>query len=153
MKLKNFLYVFSIVVFLPLISCNDEACCELEPEGDNKPLAGVWQLFESGYSPGGGYIVVEVAADPPLLITFNEDGTVISNMEGMEEYKFYALVDDPYQDGQFIAFFKNKPTNDDLEAEVFDLSYSFEITGDELKLYYRFCIEGCHLGFKRLEEN
>lgn len=122
-------------------------------EKDNSPiiqstgeLTGWWLLYETGYSPGVGYIVEAVSPKPPQVLVFEEE-EMSSSINELEDFKFYKVSTDTVTQTEFVALYKNKPT---LQNDESSPTYSFLITGDTLKLYFRYCYEGCHLGFKRI---
>ncbi len=139
MRFLNFIiFPFLIIV---LNSCD---------ENDDNPtteLTGSWLLYEKGYSPGGEYIVEAVPPTPAQVLIFEEE-EMSSSVGGLEDFKFYEVSIDTVTQTEFLALYKNKPSGQDDESSP---TYLFEITGDTLKLYFRYCIEGCHLAFRRIK--
>jgi hypothetical protein len=140
----------NLVVNLPIIliaflalSCNEKDCCVgLEKEGSDQ-LTGSWLLFERGYSPGAGYIIEPVSAVPPQTIEFKSNGEISCSVSGLTEYKFYSVK------GDVVGLFKSDP-GPSPDSLAFTHSYNFSFEDGNLKLSYRYCIEGCHLGFKKV---
>jgi hypothetical protein len=125
-------------------ACEEERNCCVILKTDE--LQGTWLLFETGYSPGGGNIVEDIPAIPVQTIKF-EDGTIVSTTQGMEEIRFYKILSDTvHNNSPYLAFYKDDPEIDSPLSTV-----SFELQNSILKLSSRWCIEGCHMGLKRLE--
>jgi hypothetical protein len=141
----------TLVAYLPIIliaflalSCDEKDCCVgREKEGTNQ-LCGSWLLFERGYSPGTEYIINPVSPVPPQIIQFKSNGELSSSVSGWEEYEFYFVRDN------FVGLFKNDP-GPSPDSLAFTNSYLIQFEDGVLKLWYRYCIEGCHLGFKMVE--
>ena len=132
-----------LIAFLAL-SCNEKDCCVgLEKEGSDQ-LVGSWLLFERGYSPGAGYIIEPVSAVPPQIIEFKSNGDLSCSVSGLTEYKFYSVM------GDVVGLFKNDP-GPSPDSLAFTHSYNFSFQDGNLKLGFRYCYEGCHLGFKKVE--
>ena len=115
---------------------------------ERSQLNGSWQLFESGYSNGSGYIVEVVAASPLQQMTFHTNGTLSTTVPDLEKFTYYQVLYDPRLDFSILALFENDPGED----EVYDLtqSYAIEFEGAQLKLHDRYCIEGCHLRLEKV---
>lgn len=109
-------------------------------------LMGSWLLYEKGYSPGVGYIVETVSPMPPQVLILEEE-RISSSVNELEGFKFYEILTDTVTQTEFVALYKNKPP---LQNDESGPTYSFLVTGDTLKLYFRYCYEGCHLGFRRI---
>ena len=116
----------------------------------NDSILGTWLHVEYGLSPGGGYYIFPVPADPPQTITFKGDFTMSSTNMGFEMYKYYRLLEDTDADRQVIAFLKKNPGNEPLELAGLSPTYYTFWNGNHLNLNYRWCIEGCHMKFKRI---
>ncbi|HEU5148022.1 MAG TPA: hypothetical protein VFT90_14950 [Chryseosolibacter sp.] len=127
-------------------------CCEHENINIevNESIAGSWLYVEYGYSPGDKYHTVPVSAIPPQTITFNSDFSMTSTIQEMETYKYYRLLEDTVVDRQVIAFFKENPGNEPLDLAALSPTYFTYWQGSDLYLNYRWCIEGCHMKFKRI---
>ena len=144
--MKNFwVRIPVILIALFTLSCQDKECCadENNKEGNNI-LIGDWLLFERGYSPGAGYIVEPVSAVPPQRIEFKENGALSCSVSGLTEYKFYSVREN------IVGFFTEDP-GPAPDSLAFIHSYNFSFQDGNLRLEFRYCIEGCHLGFKRIE--
>lgn len=141
--------------FLPLLTlsllvgCGDEEeCCSIPENYSN--LQGSWQLYEYGYSPSQGYIVEEIPNDPAQVLTFNENRTFSSNAESFSEFGFFELKTDSMSSvpKSYYVLLYTFPNDEDKDAKA-RYTIRFLDNGD-LQLIYRFCIEGCHYGLKRV---
>jgi hypothetical protein len=121
-----------------LISCNPEAHDET---GEGATIAGSWQLFERGYSPGDRYIVEEVPATPQQLIHFNADSTFESNMD---EYKSFNRFRVLQENGTLVLVLSTTLGTDGDD----DRSFTMTLSGQRLELRTRWCIEGCHEAYR-----
>lgn len=144
MKKKLLPIIFPALLLLFPLSCNEE-CCSMEESQSS--LMGSWLLYERGYSPGAGYIIEEVAPVPAQQIIFRPGNSMTSTVNGLAQFKFYFTVDDSLSDDKIVKFYISEPPNTGQSTS----SYSYEIIDGKLKLYYRYCIEGCHLGFRRIK--
>ena len=141
-------FTASVLLFsvLALTACREEAddlCCGIH---ETDPLTGSWVLYETGYSPGAGYIIEEVPASSAQIIQF-DGGEVVCSVKGMEAIKFYRILTDTVQHMPYLALYTDDPTKNNPHS-----TYSFETAGGTLKLHFRWCFEGCHMGFKRVQE-
>ena len=123
---------------------------EVVEEEANHSIPGTWLFVEYGYSPGDVYNIVPVPADPPQTITFNGDLTMSATSMGLEKYKFYRLLEDTVVNRQVIAFFEKDPGDEALELSGLSPSYNTFWNRNHLNLNYRWCIEGCHMKFRRI---
>lgn len=126
---------------------SDKDCCGIN-EGSDKVLAVEWLLFETGYSLGAGYVVNAVPADPPQKMILNKDMTATITVSGLEEYKFFRVLDDPNSSNDVLSLYKTDPGNEPQDVSNLQHSYSITFESCNLKLLYRWCIEGCHMSFK-----
>lgn len=126
------------------LSCAEKECCPGLEKDSNAELAGQWILFERGYSPGSGYFIEPVSPVPPQLIDFKSNGELSCSVTGLTDYKFYSVR------GDVVGLFKTDP-GPSPDSLAFDHSYNFSFEDGNLKLGFRYCFEGCHLGFKRTE--
>src|SRR5690242_16330375 len=111
---------------------------------------GSWILYERGYSPGAGYITEDVSAVPPQTLALNENGSMTSTIGELSDYKFYLILEHDADKNKILAVFKDRPI--DQHPDINKLERSYDIALDEegnLKLSFRWCNEGCHLGLKR----
>lgn len=145
-------YTLLTTILLLTFACDNNQDCCVFPE-DYSDLIGSWQVYEYGYSPADEYIVESVPADPAQLLTFEANGVFTSNAEGFEIFDFYTLVLDSTRssvpNSYYVTLFEEQSTefNDDNSS-----SYTLFFNGrDDLKLSYQFCIEGCHVGVKRVD--
>lgn len=136
-------YFFTLVLITGVTSCEQEECCQPEVPSD---LEGAWLLTERGYSPGDRYIVEPVSPVPAQTINLMEDQQFSSNIDGLTDFGFYEVVNDPQSEGRILALFEAPPGHD---LDLDNLSHSYNVVFEEgiLKLYFRYCFEGCHMGF------
>lgn len=133
-----------ILIAISTLSCEEKECCVNPEEDGANDISGAWLLFERGYSPGAGYIIEPVSAVPPQLIKFKDNGELSCTVEGLTDYKFYSVQ------GDVVGLFKTNP-GPEPDSLAFTHSYNFTFENGNLKLGFRYCYEGCHLGFKKLE--
>ena len=146
---KLFYPVVTLLMFCVLLSCEEKDCC-VNLEGESNTLTGTWLLFERGYSPGAGYVIEPVSASPAQTLTFQSNGRMTATLDGLSDYKFYFIKDHPDPEQQIIALYKKYP-GESPDPSTFTTSYHFHFDGNNLKLYYRYCIEGCHLALRKAE--
>lgn len=150
MIMKNpYTKIFALLFVLTVCSC-DKDDPNFLPVGET--LEGSWIMTEYGYSPGAGYITKAVPTDPAKTITFRIDGTLTSNMDEFSTYQYYQILENP-QDPEYkmLGLFTTKPVAAPDINTVSPL-YHISFSKDLLKLYMRGCIEGCHVGLKRISE-
>lgn len=135
------LATISILTLLGMSCASQTDCCVILEEN---VLSGDWQIYERGYSPGDVYITEEVPADPPQILTFTTDGRFSSAVEGFEQYKYYQVSRDSVNSDYILTLLEE-------EDAPKDTNYTMIFDGQNLKLHYRFCFEGCHLALKRPE--
>lgn len=136
-------YLLCLIICVSLAACEDEFCC-IDPESD---IIDTWVLFERGYSPGAGYIVEPVDQTPEQIMQIRGDGSFFSNIDGLEKYRYFVIL--PEQEWEVLALFEKKPPKDP-DIDKLDHSYIIEIQENgTVNLFFRFCIEGCHLGLRR----
>lgn len=146
MKLKHLL--IPIYLFVALSSCDEQKeCC---PEDEVEQMVGSWRLYERGYSPGGGYITEPIPADPPQDVTL-KDGRLTSTIDGFSDLKYYKILTDSMTHTPILALYVNDPETGTNEVYPNVQTYSFDRSNNTLKLYFRYCIEGCHLAFKKIK--
>ena len=144
-------HVLHWLILLTLVSitsaCEQECCADSESiSGNATSLQGQWLLVERGYSPGAGYNVDQVPAFPAKTLRLNLNGGVITNIDELKAYSFYQIVDNPNSDEVIIGFFITRPTGP-VELEELEHSYTIRWNEEKLELWFRYCFEGCHLGF------
>ena len=148
MSKSNILFV--IALFLAAVSCNNNQDCCL-PSGEPEGLIGKWQIYEHGYSPGGGYIVKEVPNEPAQILTFESDNQFSSRNAGMDRFSYYLILNDSLE-GSILALYEEEPdTKDNQDTKSLAHSYMIKYEEGNVKLFYRYCIEGCHIGLKKIE--
>jgi len=142
--MKNLFFSVSIALIAALtLSCDEKECC-VDLDDETTSILGQWILSERGFSPGSGYIVEPVSSEPPQIIELKGNGELASTVGGLTDYKFYAV------DGDVVGFFRTYP-GPAPDRSTFTHSYQVVYENGKLKLYFRYCVEGCHLGFKRLD--
>lgn len=119
------------------------SCSEKEVVPDAYGLQGSWRLYEEGGSPGFGYFVTPVPADPLQRLTFTSKGQVLT--EGKRFSSF----------GQ-VAYYRIDSTTVGLwltlSAEPAGKSFlggRFQIRADTLHII-PVCYEGCHYSLVRM---
>jgi hypothetical protein len=138
-----------VVAFLMFAGCSEKDPIQIEVNGEGD-LAGTWLLNEHGYSPGDRYITEPVPATPPRVIKFFTDGRVSSNIGMISEYHFFEIVPDDQTQTPILILYK---TAEEAIAKAEPRhSYNMQFSNGELRLSYRFCIEGCHMKFGKIEE-
>jgi hypothetical protein len=141
--MKTYLVFLFLSIFAS--SCQESDFCCIDPEVE---MTDTWILYERGWSPGSGYNIDPVSADPPQTMEIRSDGRFSSNIAGLEEYRYFVILQD--QDMEVLALFENKPPKN---PDVGKLEHSYNILLQEngtVNLWFRYCIEGCHLGIRRV---
>jgi hypothetical protein len=133
-----------ILVVILAVSCGEKDCCGDSEKENSNELVGEWLLFERGYSPGAGYIIEPVDPVPPQIIEFESNGELSCSVSGLTDYKFYFVK------GDVVGLFESDP-GPSPDSLSFTHSYNFSFEDGNLKLGFRYCFEGCHLKFKRVE--
>lgn len=134
---------------LTFLVCATLAMACDQSDNANVSDTGEWILYEQGYSPGAGYITEDVAPVPAQTMTLNADGTIEATIKGWEKFKYYLILEQD-NDNKILALYESKPLNSN--PDVNKLATSYQMAFDEegnLKLYFRWCIEGCHLALKK----
>jgi hypothetical protein len=126
------------------MSCSEKECCPNQEEGNANTISGEWLLYERGYSPGAGYITEPVSSNPAQRIEFKDNGELSCTVEGLADYKFYSVK------GDVVGLFKTNP-GPAPDSLAFTNSYNFRFENGNLKLHFRYCFEGCHMAFKKIE--
>ena len=146
----NILSILSLLLVFAF-SCEEKDRSVIPQAEGRESLTGSWLLYEKGLSPGSGYITKNIPSLPPQVITFHDNGSLFSTVNGLDEYKFYLVLNDPTEpDNKILALFKTMPSN---EQDTSHLEHSYFVTFAEgrLRLAFRWCIEGCHLAFKPID--
>jgi hypothetical protein len=147
--MKSYIYAVVILLGITLDGCveNDGICCII-PE--TSELSGTWLLYESGHSPGVGYITESIPSKPPQTLTI-DDNNVSITVEGMERFKFYRILTDtattPHS--QYIALYATDPNVYNPLSD--GPTYSFDLESNILTLRFRWCFEGCHMAFRKIK--
>jgi hypothetical protein len=147
--MKNlFAKTLAVLLISFSFSCDKDGGPEILPVGET--LTGSWILTEEGYSPGSGYITKHVESRPEQTLTFKANGEMSSNISGFAAYQHYLILENPQAPGQHIlALFTTKPVEEPQDVNKLSPAYDITFTDDLLKLSFRWCIEGCHVGLKR----
>ena len=125
--------VTSIFLLGLFAACEDDV---LAPQD----LLGEWEVYERGYSPGAGYIVEEASGS----LTFGADGDFRANYPEFEGFQSYRVLE--IDSMQVLALYESRRVKDN---DDYDRSYTIHREGDGIKLWYRWCFEGCHVGIRR----
>ncbi|MFY0654262.1 MAG: hypothetical protein JXQ96_19650 [Cyclobacteriaceae bacterium] len=150
MKSRTICLFFAVLL---LSACGDDCCL---PFDDHEELIGKWILFEEGYSPANGYIVREIAPEPEQFIEFKTSESFVSNIDHIREYTQYKIIENPNNRRPLLVLLNNTLVNDTLALPV-DIHQFRQIYGIEkydsggLRLSHLWCVEGCHLGFRKIE--
>lgn len=139
--MKNYWLFVRFLLLLTLLGACGEDDEALPAE---EAIVGTWRLSEIGYSPGSGYIVDTIPAEPSQTVTFTKDGTFQVNGDDLadwENFQRYRLLTDSLGNANQVV----------LEEDVVgnETTVPFTITGDTLRLTPP-CFEGCHRAFVRL---
>ena len=135
-----------LLMLMTAFSCEEEKdCCVFESD----ELIGTWLLYEHGYSPGDRYITEAVPDSPPQKMIFQSGNKFVTTIENLSEYKFYVILHDGESD-KILALFKIDPGTKALDIQNLEHAYTIQKNADRISLHYRYCIEGCHLGLKRI---
>lgn len=120
----------------------DDCCSELQ---NGQELIGRWEVVEVGYSPGSGYVTEKI--EQSKFIEFGADHHFQSNYEGLDDIHYFRIVEDA--DNLVLELFPTKPEENNPDQ----LAYKYEMAFEEdlLKLMYAYCIEGCHIGIRKVE--
>ena len=143
--MKSIFHLLLAVTFVSGCVEKEVMCCAI-PE--TQPLNGDWLFFERGYSPGGGYVTESIPAEAAQKLKLT-DGKVLSTVEGWENFRFYRILNDTVYHSPYIAFYNLDPASQPSDSSTF----SFELEGNILTLRFRWCIEGCHMAFKKIAHN
>ncbi len=120
------------------------SCSEKGLVPDPYGLQGSWRLYEEGGSPGFGYFVTPVPADPLQRLTFTSKGQVLT--EGKRFSSFGR-----------VAYYRIDSTSVGprltLSAEPAGKTFlggRFQIRADTLRII-PVCYEGCHYSLVRMQ--
>lgn len=147
MSIQKTILVKTILTIL-VCACFVIAC----DDNDNaKPSeTGKWILYEQGYSPGVGYITEDIPLLPAQTLLLNEDGSLETTVKGWEKYKHYLILEQGVDENKILALYEEKPLTPNPDRETLAVSYTMEFDEDgNLKLFFRWCDEGCHLAFRK----
>jgi hypothetical protein len=119
------------------------SCSEKEIVADEYGLQGSWRLYEEGGSPGFGYFVTPVPADPLQRLMFTSNGQVLTEGERFSSFGRVAYYHiDSTSAGPRLM----------LSAEPAGKTFlggSFQIRADTLRIV-PVCYEGCHYSLVRM---
>ena len=147
--MKNTIRPALMFVGMLLLGCveNDDLCCAI---GETDQLRGRWILYEVGYSPGFEYITEAIPAIPAQTMTFG-GSRVSSTVEGLERFKYYRILNDSVAQTPYVALYVNEPIGHTPSPSSDTPTYSFDLENDVLTLRFRWCYEGCHMAFRKIE--
>jgi hypothetical protein len=135
-------------IFFLVVSCEDKPIGE-DPANTNSIL-GTWLLYENGYSPGGDYIVETIEPELNQTITFRSFHKMTVTIPWLKDFSYYAVLrDDDHQD-LVLAFYEHNP-GPSPKLSNSNHKYTLVREDGDIKLYFRFCNEGCHLALSRVE--
>jgi hypothetical protein len=140
------IFLFFFILFTGCIE-EENMCCAIR---ETDELSGSWLLYELGYSPGSEYITEDVPSVPSQIIKLN-GRKVESTIEGFDDIKFYRVLTDTIHHIPYVAFYTEDPIQVDAQAPI--STYLFNVNDSVLKLHFRWCIEGCHLAFKKIDQD
>ncbi len=136
MRSKSGYYLLVLLGFV--LNCSDKS---VSPE--QYGLQGSWRLYEEGGSPGFGYFVTPVPAEPVQSLTFTNRGQILSKGErfnSFDQVVHYRI--DSTSVGPRLTL------SPEPDGKPF-LIGSFKIRGDTLRIN-PLCYEGCHYGLVRI---
>lgn len=136
--MKRWTLPLILSVFVLLNCQSNESIKPIHGQG----LAGTWLLYESGYSPGAGYIVDKVPSKPQQTLTFTSDGHLQVQGDLLKNYQSFT---------QFRLDSVKQSIRLYYTPSISNYSEAIYLNNDTLKLYQP-CIEGCHLGFLRVQQ-
>lgn len=142
--------IFCAMILTFLLACQEDKN-DITSARENDAVTGSWLWVEYGYSPGAGYVTNPVSPEPPQMLTFREDGTMESNIESWGRFRFYRILEDTAYNEKVLAVFEEDPGSGVPELADSRPTYTMRHDGPHLTLSYRWCIEGCHLKFLRVD--
>ena len=147
--MKNIIQSLLVLLGMFLLGCveKDDLCCGIQ-EADQ--LSGRWLLYEVGYSPGFEYITEAIPPKPAQTLTFSNN-RVSSTIEGLERFKYYRILNDTVVHTPYLALYANESGGQPGSPSSDELTYSFDLENNILTLHYRWCYEGCHMAFRKIE--
>lgn len=150
------LFILGILILTALsTSCQEDEpeieCCL--PFDIATSLSGEWQVYERGYSPGDRYIIEEVPNTPEQNMSFETENVFSSNITGLEDYSYFKIFEDSHiEEGMVLALFSELLDMQEADPDQLEHSYTLEeYSNGNIKLGFRFCIEGCHLALKKVK--
>ena len=126
-------------LLLLLLSCSPN---DLLP--DRYGIQGAWRLYEEGGSPGFGYFVTPVPANPLQRLTFTNTGELRREGERLNNSFFqspYYRVDSTRAAFRLVFLASKKDTT--------GYAVGLAIRGDTMRITPT-CYEGCHFGFVKI---
>jgi hypothetical protein len=146
---KNIIQPAFMLLVVVLLGCveKDDLCCGIQAADQ---LSGRWLLYEVGSSPGFGYITKAIPPKPAQTLTF-ADNRVSSTVEGLGQFKYYEILNDTVVNTPYLALYAKDPTGQPGSPPSEGPTYSFDLAGNILTLHFRWCYEGCHMAFRKIE--
>ncbi|MFY0686694.1 MAG: hypothetical protein JXQ90_05995 [Cyclobacteriaceae bacterium] len=135
-----------IAILSSIVACETTECCDFPIDFE---LQGEWIQTERGYSPGSGYIIDKIPQSDNLLITFEDNNQLVTNIDGLTHFKYYNVVKDSTIDGSILILSDSRSDFKEAKITNEENSYIIEYQNQKLLLYYMFCFEGCHIGLER----
>jgi hypothetical protein len=83
--------VLFLAILPALASCKKDNDKQLYDRVSGEGLVGNWQLFEEGSSPGAGYYITKIPANPAQMLWFRENGTWESNIRNKPSSGQYCI--------------------------------------------------------------
>jgi len=76
---------------------------------------------------------------------------ISSTVKGWEQLKYYRILTDSASHTEYIALYVNNhgPQPGSPTSDV--QTYTFDLENNILTLHFRWCYEGCHLAFRKIE--
>jgi hypothetical protein len=125
-----------------------EEHCEFLTITGEPSILGKWQVYEKGYSPGHEYIIEKIPSVPAQTVDFKPHNVLVTNILG--DYSFYYVLRHPTTGENIIALFTSQQNQEDIKIDELEVSYLLsQCRNGNIRLSFRYCYEGCHLGLKK----
>lgn len=139
--------LFTMVLCAALaVACDENLAVEYQ-------ASGTWILYEQGFSIGSGYNTEAVSPVPAQTLTLNADGSLSTTVNVWQKYKYYLIIDPGDGQRKVLALYEQEPSDPNPDLKTVSVGYNMVADEDgNLKLYFRRCIEGCHLAFRKYSQ-